>query len=504
MRVVTASRRVLASLVFVGFIACLCAAASAGTYYVDPNYSGTNGAPYLNYTAAYNSIAAALGSSGVPSGASASNPNIVDIAPGTYLTTTTTTSLKYSKNNVSLVGLDGNANDVVITSYLDSSYNPGSGTIGTSGSASLQLTGSNVTAMNITFANSTDTPYIVNTAHEAVSPTGSYTGNNSQTSNAPAVALLLQGDEQAFQNCDFLGYQDTLYTKGGRTYFNNCTVSGDVDFIFANGTDVFNNSTINLDGDHSGGDITAASTDKRTSNGFVFLNDTITGNSVHGNPAIDAMDAANVNGPAAGSMYLGRPWGWTQTGGDSSNVFINTMMSPAIKSVGYLAWDSNETEANYINSSSEVTNSGNLEEDTRYAEYNSMDLSGNPLDVSGRVSWSHQLTLTQAQEYTVDNIFAEPDSWYGLGYGGVADPTNPDFSWPAYWGTRNNENETGNDLVVGNPTSYSDPSWTVAGSWDPNAQISNTLALLPEPTSLTLIGAAGLLACTSRRRARKS
>jgi len=53
-----------------------------------------------------------------------------------------------------------------------------------------------------------------------------------------------------------LGYQDSLYTKGGRSYFSNSTVSGDVDFVFANGTTVFNNSIINLDGDHSGGDIT--------------------------------------------------------------------------------------------------------------------------------------------------------------------------------------------------------------------------------------------------------
>ncbi len=88
------------------------------------------------------------------------------------------------------------------------------------------------------------------------------------------------------------------------------TVSGDVDFIFANGTTVFNNSTINIDSDHSGGDIIAASTDKRTSNGLVFLNSTITGNSVKGNAVIDPYNAGNANRPAASSMYLGRPWGW--------------------------------------------------------------------------------------------------------------------------------------------------------------------------------------------------
>ena len=72
--------------------------------------------------------------------------------------------------------------------------------------------------------------------------------------------------------------------KAAAHIFTNSYVTGDVDFIFANGTTVFNNSQINLDSDHSGGDITAASTDKTTSNGLVFLNSTITGNSTEGNP----------------------------------------------------------------------------------------------------------------------------------------------------------------------------------------------------------------------------
>lgn len=463
----------------------------AADYYLDANYSGTNGAPYQGYAAAYNSIAAALGSTGgMPAGTSATSPNRLFIAPGTYNTAIDTgVSLAYSKSNVDLIGMSSNPADVVITSTLDAAYNPGSGALGTTGSSTLQLKGNNVTAVNLTFANSTDTPYIVNTGHQAVSPTGNYSTGQAQTSNSQGVALLLQGDQQAFKNCQFLGYQDTLYTKGGRAYFTNCTVSGDIDFIFANGTDVFQNSTINLDGDHSGGDITAASTDKRTSNGMVFINDKITGNSVHGNPAIDPLNAANTSGPAANSMYLGRPWGAQQTGGDASTVFINDQMTDAIKSAGWLAWNSSETAPG---------------QDSRYAEYNSEDLSGNPLDVSGRVDWSHQLTAAQAAAYTVANIFASPDTWYGLGYPaddtsnpgtGSADPSDPNYSWPAYWGDRNLNNEKDNDLVTGNPASYSDPSWTVSGSFDPEAQF----ATVPEPASITLLMLGGLISLRRRK-----
>src|SRR6478672_110385 len=140
------------------------AAGAAVDYYVDPNYVGANGAPYNGYAGAYNSVAAALGSGGVPSGASVANPNRVFFAPGTY--NVGTASLSNSKNNLVLTGITGNADDVVITSTLDSSYNPGTGALGTTGSATLQLKGNNVTATNITFANSTDTPYIVNVAHK--------------------------------------------------------------------------------------------------------------------------------------------------------------------------------------------------------------------------------------------------------------------------------------------------------------------------------------------------
>ena len=467
-------------------------------YLVDPNYAGVNGQPYNGYAGAYNSVAVALGSGGVPSGASVANPNRVFFAPGTY--NVGTASLSNSKNNLVLIGSSGNADDVVITSTLDSSYNPGTGALGTTGSATLQLKGNNVTATNITFANSTDTPYIVNVTHKAVTPTGDYTTGNAQTSNGPAVALLLQGDQQAFNNCKFLGYQDTLYTKGGRAYFNNCTVSGDIDFIFANGTSVFRNCFINLDGDHPGGTITAASTDKRTSNGLVFLSSTVTANSVRGNAVLDPFNAANASGAAANSMYLGRPWGWQQTGGDASTVFIDMKMAAAIKDVGWLAWNSNET--NVANGKQD----GNPAKDSRYAEFNSMDLLGNSLNVSSRVAWSHQLTAAQAAAYLESKLFADEAgyAWFGAGYGGSAIPGDPNYTWPAYWGDRNSNNDTNNSIVnavyptPGNPSAYSNPSWTLAGAWDPSIQ----LATVPEPGTAggLLLGATSLWLRRARRR----
>ncbi len=474
-------------------------------YLVDPNYTGTDGAAANGYTGEYKTVNAALSASGVPSGASPTNPNRIYLAPGTYNTANVTgVSLINGDSNIALIGLSGNPDDVVITSTLDANYNPGTGAIGTTASSSLQLTGNGISASGITFANSTDTPYIVNTAHVSVTPQGTYTGNP-QTASFQDVALHVTGDELAFSQCKFLGYQDTLFLAGGRAYFTNCTINGNDDFIFGNSTAVFSNSIINVDGNHSGGAITAASTDKRTSNGLVFLNSTITENSVHGNPVIDAQNAATLT--PSGIQYLGRPWGWQQPGGDASVVLISTKMASVVPSVGWLAWNSNETNA------ANGKNGGNPLEDTRYAEFNSTDLSGNPLNTASRISWSHQLTAAEAAAYTVTNIFS-PESnyaWYGTGYTaadlshpgtGSADPTNPNFSWPAYWGDRNSNNDTSNENVSGifptpgNPAAYSDPSWVLAGAWNPDAQLA---AAVPEPATLAL-GTTGVLTLFLRRR----
>jgi hypothetical protein len=59
-------------------------------------------------------------------------------------------------------------------------------------------------------------------------------------------------------------------------------------------------------------------------------------------------------------------------------------------------------------------------------------------------------------------------------------------------------NESANDLVTSNPTSYSDPSWTIAGNFNAAAQIAS----VPEPTSVSLI-LGGSVLLLKRRRSRQ-
>ncbi|KAG6428188.1 hypothetical protein SASPL_112439 [Salvia splendens] len=49
-----------------------------------------------------------------------------------------------------------------------------------------------------------------------------------------AVAARISGDQSAFYECGFSGYQDTLLDDKGRHYFKLCTIEGAVDFIFGN------------------------------------------------------------------------------------------------------------------------------------------------------------------------------------------------------------------------------------------------------------------------------
>jgi hypothetical protein len=285
-----------------------------------------------------------------------------------------------------------------------------------------------------------------------------------------------------------------------------------------------------MDSDHSGGAVTAASTAKTTSNGFVFLNSKLTGNSTAGNSVTDPYNAGNTNPTPASSIYLGRSYGWTQAGGDAGSVWINTKIATnggtsIVNPAGWLAWDANETNPSYSYEGGPNPNNGNPMEDGRFAEYNSTDLLGNPVNTSSRV-YSHQLPGSLAADYTVDNVFGAYN-WYGAGYtatdtdtygngtpvagsseaNGSANPTDPNFSWPAYWGDRNINNETTSETAGLNndPISYTNSLWKLGGTWDPTNQTNmaaNADSLVPEPGSTALIGGLIMLPLALRPRRR--
>ncbi|WP_258103442.1 pectinesterase family protein [Marinoscillum sp. MHG1-6] len=250
--------------------------------------------------------------------------------------------LPTTKTNVTFIG-EGAEKTVLTYDDYASKPNRFGENMGTSGSSSFYINGDGFEAYNITFENSSG-------------PVGQ------------AVAVRVDGDKVKFENCRFLGFQDTLYPHGknSRQYYKNCYIEGTVDFIFGWSTAYFEGCEIFC---KSPGYVTAASTEQESEYGFVFRNCKISGSA------------------DKGSVYLGRPWRpYAQT------VFINCEMSEVINRAGWDPWGSEEKKKTAY-----------------YAEHGSKGKGGK---VNERVDWSFQLSADELDKYTVQKVLGgwDPNS----------------------------------------------------------------------------------------------
>ena len=143
-----------------------------------------------------------------------------------------------------------------------------------------------------------------------------------------AVALHTEGTGLTFENCRFLGDQDTLFLAGhdSELKFDDCYVEGTTDFIFGPATAFFSDCEIHSKADSY---ITAASTPQDVEIGFVFRNCRLTAD------------------PNVKKVYLGRPWRpYAYT------AFIDCEMDGHITPAGWDNWRNpdNEKTARYIES----------------------------------------------------------------------------------------------------------------------------------------------------------
>ncbi len=268
------------------------------------------------------------------------------------------------KMNVILVGED---RDSTILTYDDYAGKAG----GTSMSYSVAIDADDFVAMNITFRNTVK--------------------NDGTFSDQQAVALRVDGDRQAYYNCNLLGYQDTYYTWGawgnrvtGRVYMHKCYIEGSVDFIFGRDIAVFDSCELHVN--RNAGTITAASTEADTKFGYVFRDCSITADSI----GFNELPITNI--------YLGRPWAAAPR-----TVFMRSEEPEILNPGGWLEW--NVTPA-------------------LYAEYQCI---GPGANASSRLTIARQLTDEEALEYTLENIFARTSS-PNLAYEWM--PTKPDVHLP--------------------------------------------------------------------------
>lgn len=281
----------------------------------------------------------------------------VHIGAGTYKE-----KLDLERDNVTLLGEDAETTILTFDDYA-LFLMPDGIKRGTFRSYTLFVHGDNFTAKNLTFAN-----------------TAGFGPKVGQ-----AVAVYADGAHMSFENCRFLGHQDTLFTAplpptviewggfrgpretaprdNGIHYYKNCYIEGDVDFIFGGATAYFEECEIhsltrNSDPD---GYITAASTPEGRPYGYVF----------------DKCRFTSDCEPE--TVYLGRPWrSYAKT------VILHSELGAHIKKEGWHDWNKEE-----------------VKELAYYAEYKNYGPGASP---ETRVSWSHQLSDKEAEEYTKEKI----------------------------------------------------------------------------------------------------
>jgi pectinesterase len=206
------------------------------------------------------------------------------------------------------------------------------------------------------------------------------TFRNTSGDRGQGLASRVDADRAVFENCRLLGWQDTLMANKGRQYFKDCYIEGRVDFIYGDGTAVFERCHVHS---KNGGYITAASTPPQQPFGFVFLHCKLTGDAV---PWIDPSGVIPAKVAKLPNTYLGRPWRPR-----ASVVFVDCQMGEHIKPEGWNNWGNAENEKT-----------------ARYAEFGSTGSGGEP---GRRVSWAKSLTKDEAAKITAESVLAGSDGW---------------------------------------------------------------------------------------------
>jgi len=281
---------------------------------------------------------------------------LILVAPGTYREV-----LTIDKPDIQLRSATSDASKTVVVFDKSASLNGG-----TSHTATVNVSGDNFIAENITFQNDfrvKQDPY----------PEGSQ-----------AVALRVTGDRAIFHNVRLLGHQDTLYaaSKGctgtaeartcrpARQYFSDCYIEGNFDFIFGDGKTVFDHCVIQSD-ILTAGFVTAQSkVYPQQDSGYVIYKSKL------------------IAEPGASNVYLGRPWRPYST-----VTYIGTEMGSHIQPAGWREWLPGQT---------------NSIETATYSEFGSTGPGAHPGERDPHTKF---LTAEEAARYAPNVFLRGDDNW---------------------------------------------------------------------------------------------
>jgi pectinesterase len=246
--------------------------------------------------------------------------------------------LDSTKDKVTLIGED---RFHTILTYDDhpGMTNPAGDSINTRNSFSFRIKGNDFLAKNITFR------------------------NDAGFTAGQAVALEVQGDRAQFLDCRIIGNQDILFlnSEKSRQYYSHCYIEGTTDFIFGAATAWFDQCHIHS---KKNSHVTAASTPRDHSFGFVFYDCVLTGDT------------------AIHNASLGRPWRPY-----ASVTYIHCYIDRHIRPDGWSNWNNTDSYKT-----------------ARFAEYEDY---GPGASTATRVTWSRQLTDEEAAHYSQEALFGD-------------------------------------------------------------------------------------------------
>jgi len=231
-----------------------------------------------------------------------------------------------SKSNVTLLGVDRQA--TIIEGTNNNNMNPSTATrslVGIDSSSGLVI--DTMTIQNLT-------------------PQG----------GSQAEALRLQScDKCVVRNADVISLQDTLLWSG-RIYADNCTIAGNVDFIWGTGAAYFNKCEIRTL-KQAGWNVQARN--PASTYGYVFVDSNLTAD-----PGVTGQGLGRIDDSVYPASHV---------------AYINCTMGPHIAPAGW------------------TITGGASTSQLRFWEYQSVDPSGAAIDVSRRAAASTQISATMAQ-----------------------------------------------------------------------------------------------------------
>ncbi|MBL9189383.1 MAG: hypothetical protein JNK23_18005 [Opitutaceae bacterium] len=192
--------------------------------------------------------------------------------------------------------------------------------------------------------------------------------NTTPKGGSQAEAIRVRADRVVLERCDFKSFQDTLRLDG-RVYVRECRIEGDVDFIWGGGTAYFDRCEIMAV--HDG--YLVQSRNGAGQFGYIFA------------------DCRIDTAPGLRRFVLARvdPARFPH----SQVVFLGCAMGKFVTPAGWIF---------------DGPGAGAPKESIRFWEFQSTDLVGQPLDVSGRHPASRQLTPAEAARLRdLRNIFGD-------------------------------------------------------------------------------------------------